>query len=155
MRDQSEFVPSFAPQYLPADVARRSGYDSQFAPQVVGRPLQEHELPPEVRQALAKEGHLAPQFIRPMEGQLPPQLAGRQSAGETQMPPQFVGRTVNETYLSPRTTVPQQGYLPQGAVRGTANSAIGQTGLSFFQNVVDPQGVKGGRIEETVYIQRP
>jgi hypothetical protein len=114
---------------------------------VVGRPLQEHELPPEVRQALAKEGHMAPQF-------LPPQLAARQTAGsgETQLPPQFVGRTVNETYLSPRT-VSQGGYLPQ---RNTVSSqGAGQTGLSFFQNVVDPQGVRGGRIEETVYIQRP
>lgn len=27
--------------------------------------------------------------------------------------------------------------------------------LSYFQNVIDPQGSKGGRIEETVYIQRP
>lgn len=72
------------------------------------------------------------------------------------MPPQFVGRTVNETYLSPRTAS-QQGYLPQ---RNTVSSqgvgqGVGQTGLSFFQNVVDPQGVRGGRIEETVYIQRP
>lgn len=100
---------------------------------------------------------MAPQFIRPPEGQFVPQLAARQTAGsgETQLPPQFVGRTVNETYLSPRT-LSQQGYLPQGARQSAGNSAtIGQTGLSFFQNVVDPQGVKGGRIEETVYIQRP
>lgn len=44
VREQADFVPTFAPQYreIPQDVARRSGYDSQFAPQVVGRPLQEH-----------------------------------------------------------------------------------------------------------------
>jgi hypothetical protein len=135
-------VPTYATQYAPQtqpEIPRRSGYDSQFAPQVVGRPLQEHELPPEVRQALAKEGLTAPQF-------LPPQIVGRQSGGETQLPPQFVGRTVNEAYLSPRTLSQQQGgYVPQG--RTTGNSGIGQAGLSFFQNVVDPQGVKGGRIE--------
>lgn len=70
------------------------------------------------------------------------------------MPPQFVGRTVNETYLSPRTL--PQGYVPQqqGSM-GRGSVPISQGGLSFFQNVVDPQGVKGGRIEETVYIQRP
>jgi hypothetical protein len=130
-------VPTYASQYAQQEIPRRSGYESQFAPQVVGRPLQEHELPLEVRQALAKEGHTAAQF-------LPPQMVGRQSGGETQMPPQFVGRTVNETYLSPKN-LSQQGYVPQG--RNTGNSAIGQTGLSFFQNVVDPQGVRGGRIE--------
>jgi hypothetical protein len=147
--EQQDFVPTYATQYggIPQqqEAGRRSGYESQYAPQVVGRPLQEHELPLEVRQALAKEGLSAPQF-------LPPQLASRQTAGETQLPPQFVGRTVNEAYLSPRT-LSQQGYLPQQG--GRTNQAIGQTGLSFFQNVVDPQGVKGGRIEETVYIQRP
>lgn len=88
------------------------------------------------------------------EGQIPSQLASRGGNGETQLPPQFVGRTVNETYLSPRTL--PQGYVPQqGSVDRRGSVPIGQGGLSFFQNVVDPQGVKGGRFEETVYIQRP
>lgn len=148
-----DYAQTYGTQYT-QEVNRRSGFDSQFGPQVVGRPLQEHELPPEVRQALAKEGHNAPQFIRPPEGQLPPlTLSGRQSNGETQLPPQFIGRTVNETYLSPRT-LSQQSYAPPSG-RGIGSQSVGQTGLSFFQNVVDPQGVKGGRFEETVYIQRP
>lgn len=130
------------------DFSRRTvGYDSQY-PQVVGRPLQEHELPPEVRRALMNEGQIPAQIItRPLgEGQIPPQLASR-GAGETQLPPQFVGRTVNETYLSPRTL--PQGYVPQqqqGSM-GRGSVPISQGGLSFFQNMVDPQGVKGGRIE--------
>lgn len=94
------------------------------------------------------EGQIPAQIItRPLgEGQIPPQLASR-GAGETQLPPQFVGRTVNETYLSPRTL--PQGYVPQqqqGSM-GRGSVPISQGGLSFFQNMVDPQGVKGGRIE--------
>jgi len=91
---------------------------------------------------------------------MPPGLIGRSQGGETQMPPQFVGRTINETYLSPHDGRPiqqlPQGYIPQGVQyvqggqmdrRSVQGVPKGGQGLSYFQNMVDPQGVKGGRIE--------
>lgn len=47
-----------------------------------------------------------------------------------------------------------QGYIPSfGPEAGSSMNH--PNNLSYFQNVIDPQGAKGGRIEETVYIQRP
>jgi hypothetical protein len=35
------------------------------------------------------------------------------------------------------------------------SSELNSNGISYFQNLIDPQGINGGRIEQTVYISRP
>ena len=83
---------------------------------------------------------------------------GGPMGGERQLPPQLVGRTVKETYpeggegrtvhhgyIPPPGT--QQGYRANSGVYDDPRGGPQGNNVSYFQNVIDPQGQRGGRIE--------
>ena len=140
---------------LPPELMARMGQASQ----------QERQLPPEVMarmgQVSQQERQLPPELVARMrqDGQVTPQFMGQVGQQEGQLPPELVGRTIKETYIGQgqpgegRTF--HHGFIPSFGPEPSLGPSQQTGNLSDFKQMIDPQGVRGGRIEETVYIQRP
>lgn len=147
------------PSSMPPEAYRYTvGQQSISGEQGKPRALAEHELPPEVRKQIQER--MSQRGVQGGSGA----VVRTTTEGEQELPPQFIGRTVTEKYLDP-SEVPglvQQTPPPNGILVGQ----VGQTGtggnmspgraekIKQIQNVVAPVG-SNGRIEETIYIQRP
>ncbi len=139
------------PPELMARMGQASQQERQLHPEVMARMgqvnQQERQLPPELVARMRQDGQVTPQFM------------GQVGQQEGQLPPQLVGRTIKETYIGQgqagegRTF--HQGFVPSFGPEPSLGPSQQTGNLSDFKQMIDPQGVRGGRIEETVYIQRP
>ncbi|CAM6005375.1 unnamed protein product [Sphagnum balticum] len=111
------------------------------------------EAPPKIEQIYAGSQKLPPSRLTVEEQQR--FLAERASQG---LPVQGVNYSTPQYSRGPVVQGGAQvihGLPHQGDWRVVGQPVSQGSNLSYFQNVVDPQGVNGGRIEQTVYIQRP